>query len=308
MRDSQTQGELTSVVQPARSEGWWTRLSRLRAQPRDWPVTLLLMAPGLAAFFGLFFYPFAITVVLSLRPEGETTGWTFQHYLTFLGDPHGREVIGLTFLLALSATFLSIALSVPLSLILRNRVRGHRFFRAVPLVPLVIPGMIGALGLLLLFGNRGWFNLFLRDVFGLGTPVAVNYTIYGLIIFYVWLYFPYTFLTTIATLEALDPGIEEAARVSGADRWQVLRYVILPLIAPGILSGSVLTFMSAFGAFNIPLIAGGNYRPLSVEIYKQIQLYIPARWSQAGAMAVVMGVLQAAFLSLYMRFLRRRSV
>jgi putative spermidine/putrescine transport system permease protein len=308
MRDSQPQSELNSVASPQGSEGLWTWLSSLRARPRDWPVTLLLLAPGLATFFGLFFYPFAITVVMSLHPEGQTTGWTVQNYLNFLGDPHGREVIGLTFLLALSTTFLSILLSVPLSLILRGRVRGHRFFRAVPLVPLVIPGMIGALGLLLLFGNRGWFNLFLRDVFGLGTPVAVNYTIYGLIIFYVWLYFPYTFLTTISTLEALDPGIEEAAQVSGADRWQVLRYVVLPLIAPGILAGSVLTFMSAFGAFNIPLIAGGNYRPLAVEVYKQIQLYIPARWSQASAMAVIMGILQAAFLSFYMRFLRRKTV
>ncbi len=276
-------------------------------RPRDWPVTLLLMAPGLATFFGLFFYPFAITVVMSLHPEGTTTGWTFQNYITFLQDPHGREVIGLTFLLALSATFLSVVLSVPLSLVLRGRVRGHRFFRAVPLVPLVIPGMIGALGLLLLFGTRGWFNLFLRDVFGLTSPVGVNYTVHGLIIFYVWLYFPYTFLTTISTLEALDPGIEEAAQVSGANRWQVLRYVVLPLIAPGILSGSVLTFMSAFGAFNIPLIAGGNYRPLAVEVYKQIQLYIPARWSAASAMAVIMGVCQAAFLTLYMRFLRRKT-
>ena len=123
-------------------------------------------------------------------------------------------------------------------------------------------------------------------------PLQINYTVPGLILFYLWLYFPYTFLTTMSTLEALDPGIEEAAQVSGANRWQVLRHIVLPLIAPGILSGSVLTFMSAFGAFSIPLVAGGDYRPLSVEIYKQIQLFIPARWSQASAMAVIMGILK----------------
>jgi len=102
-----------------------------------------------------------------------------------------------------------------------------------------------------------------------------------------------------------DWSIEEAGEVSGATRWQVLRYIVLPLITPGILAGSVLTFMAAFGAFSVPLIAGGNYRPLAVEIYKQIAVPIPARWSAASAIAIVMGALQVIFLSLYMRFLRR---
>ena len=275
---------------------------------RGWLATLLLLLPALLGFFGLFFYPFMLTVILSLRPEGQTTGWTLEHYTSFLSDPHGRDVIALTFVLAIGATLFSILLSVPLSLILRQKFRGHNFFRVVSIIPLVIPGLIGALGLLLLFGNRGWFNLFIRDfVPFIDGPVRINYTVPGLILFYVWLYFPYTFLTTLGSLEGLDPGIEEAARVSGANQWQVLRHILLPLIAPGILSGSVLTFMAAFGAFSIPLVAGGDYRPLSVEIYKQIQLFIPARWSRASAMAVLMGFMQVVFLSLYMRFLRREK-
>ena len=231
-----------------------------------------------------------MTVLLSLRPEGQDTGWTIEHYVTFLSDPHGRDVIGLTFVLAIGTTLLSVLLSVPLALILRQKLRGHRFFRMVSRWSRwSCPGLIGALGLLLLFGNRGWFNLFCAMCFRLIPPGQVNYTVSGLILFYVWLYFPYTCLTTLSTLEGLDPAIEEAAQVSGANRWQVLRHIVLPLIAPGILSGSVLTFMAAFGAFSIPLVAGGDYRPLSVEVYKQIQIFIPARWSQASAMAVIMG-------------------
>jgi ABC-type Fe3+ transport system permease subunit len=107
-------------------------------------------------------------------------------------------------------------------------------------------------------------------------------------------------------LEGLDPAIEEAADVAGANRWQVLRHVVIPLIMPGILAGSVLTFMMAFGAFSIPLIAGGNYRPLSVEIYRQIN-FTPARWSAASARAMIMALLQVAFLTIYMRILRRPS-
>ncbi len=282
----------------------WKTISRRSG----WVITFLLLLPALIAFFTLFFYPFMLTVILSLRPEGQTIGWTLEHYIAFLSDPHGRSIIVLTFVLAIGATLFSVVLSVPLSLILRQKLRGHNFFRLVSIIPLVIPGMIGALGLLLLFGNRGWFNLFIRDFIPfVEGPVRINYTVPGLILFYVWLYFPYTFLTTLGRLEGLDPGIEEAARVSGANQWQVLRHIVLPLITPGILSGSVLTFMAAFGAFSIPLVAGGDYRPLSVEVYKQIELFVPARWSRASATAVLMGILQVVFLSLYMRFLKRET-
>ena len=269
-------------------------------------ITFFLLLPALAGFFGLFFYPMLLTVFLSFRPEGQVAGWTLENYARFLSDPDGRWVILLTFILALGSTALSILLSVPLALILREKVRGHQFYRLIVLVPLVIPGLIGALGLLLFWGVRGWFNLFLTQFVPFVTrPVAVNYTIHGLIMFYVWLYFPYTCVTTLSSLESLDRSIEEAGAVSGATRWQVLRYIVLPLITPGILAGSVLTFMAAFGAFSVPLIAGGNYRPLAVEIYKQISVPIPARWSAAGAIAIVMGALQVIFLSLYMRYVRR---
>jgi len=266
-----------------------------------------MLSPGLAGFLGLFFYPMLVTVVRSLRPEGQQVGWTLEHYVSFLSEPRAREVIILTCILSISATFCSILFSVPLCLVLRQKLRGHRFFRLTMLIPRVVPGLIGALGLLLLFGSRGWVNLFLiKFVPFIHEPVRINYTIPGLILFYTWLYFPFTAVTTLSTLESLDPSIEEAANVTGASPWQVLRYVVIPLIMPGILAGSVLTFMAAFGAFSIPLVAGGNYRPLSVEIYRQLN-FTPARWSAACARAMIMAALQVAFLTLYMRILRRPS-
>jgi putative spermidine/putrescine transport system permease protein len=269
-------------------------------------VTGAMLLPAAAAFLGLFCYPMLLTVVLSLRPEGADAGWTLSHYLAFLGDRDSRGVILLTFGLALAATLGAIAVSVPIALALRRRLPGHRLFRLVVLIPLVVPGLIGALGLLIFWGPRGWFNLFLTQAVPLlSRGLAVTYTLPGLVLFYLWLYFPYTCVTTLAAIEGLDPAIEEAAEVAGAGRWQVLRHVLLPLATPGILAGSVLTFMAAFGAFSVPLVAGGNYRPLAVEIYKQISVPIPPRWSGASAIAVVMGAVQVGFLVAYMRAVRR---
>jgi putative spermidine/putrescine transport system permease protein len=277
-----------------------------RAGRAELLVTGGLLLPALAAFAGLFCYPMLLTLILSLRPEGAEVGWTFAHYRAFLGDPDGRGVVLLTFALAVTATILSVALSVPVALALRRRPPGHRFFRLVVLVPLVVPGLIGALGLLIFWGPRGWVNLLLTQAVPLlARPLPVNYTFQGLVLFYVWLYFPYTCVTTLAALESLDPAIEEAAEVAGAGRWALLRHVLLPLATPGILAGSVLTFMASFGAFSVPLVAGGDYRPLAVEIYKQIGVPIPPRWSAASAIAVVMGAVQVAFLAIYLRAARR---
>jgi ABC-type Fe3+ transport system permease subunit len=277
---------------------------RLAGARAETIVTGTLLLPASAAFVGLFCYPMFLTLVLSLRPEGADTGWTLSHYAAFLGDPDGRRVVLLTFGLALAATVLSVVLSVPVALALRRKLPGHRAFRLMVLVPLVVPGLIGALGLLIFWGPRGWFNLLLTQILFL-PPLVVTYTLPGLILFYLWLYFPYTCVTTLAALESLDPAIEEAAEVAGAGRWQLLRHVLLPLVTPGILAGSVLTFMAAFGAFSVPLVAGGNYRPLAVEIYKQIAVPIPPHWSGASAIAVIMGVVQVGFLAFYMRAVRR---
>ena len=145
-------------------------------------VTGTLLLPAAAAFIGLFCYPMFLTLVLSLRPEGTDAGWTLSHYVAFLTDPDGRAVVLLTFGLALAATVLSVILSVPVALALRRKLPGHRAFRVVVLVPLVVPGLIGALGLLIFWGPRGWFNLLLTQVLFL-RPLVVTYTLPGLILF-----------------------------------------------------------------------------------------------------------------------------
>lgn len=269
--------------------------------------TLLLLLPGLAGFFGLFFYPMLVTLGRSFRPEGEAAGWTLENYAFLFRDADFSRIILLTFFLSITSTVLSVALAVPLALLLRRKPFGNRLLRMTILVPITVPGLIGALGLLLFWGSRGWFNLAMMALLRRSEPLQVNYTISGLILFYVWHYFSYTATTTLSTLEGLDPAFEEAATVSGATPNQVLRHVVIPLIMPGILSGSVLSFMAAFGAFSIPLVTGGNYRPLAVSIYKQIEVFTPARWSAASAMATIMAVLQVIFLALYMRVLRRPS-
>jgi ABC-type spermidine/putrescine transport system permease subunit I len=264
----------------------------------------LLLLPGLLGFGGLFLYPILVTIATSLHPINSSV-WTLDNYVIFLGSAKGWGVVGMTFVLSVSATVFSVVISVPLALILREEIWGRRFFRVLILTPLMIPSLIGVLGLLLIFRSTGWINLFLTQVLQvIAEPLRVNYTLGGLILFYIWMFFPFTALTTLSSLEGLDRSVEEAAEVVGANRWQVIWHIILPLIIPGVLAGSIMTFLLSFGAFSVPLIAGGDNRPIAVTVYTTSAIF--GEWEQGSAIAIVMAVLQISFLMVYSSLLRRR--
>ncbi len=277
------------------------RSGRARRDVAGW----FLVLPLLAFLLVVFFYPMSTTVVRSLKPS-HGAGLSLSQYVRLFDSASERGVMGLTFLLSVSSTVLSVALSVPLALVLRRKFTGRSLLEILMLIPAVVPGLVGALGLLFLYGQAGWFNLLLVQVLHVASqPVHINYTIPGLMIFYVWMFFPYGGLVILSGLQSIDPGVEEASTVMGATGFQTFRRVLLPLLKPSLWSGSILVFLQAFGAFSIPLIAGGNYQPLAVRIYTVATVFL--KWHEASAMAVIMGVIQVLVLVLYGR-LQGRSV
>lgn len=273
---------------------------------RNGLVTLALLVPGFGAIAFLFLLPLWLVFQLSFAPEGADSGFTLDNYASFIAD---GKLVGAFFLsieLAVLATIFSIVLSVPLALVLRRPFRSNRAFRLLILLPLMVPALVSAVGLRLFWGDVGWANLTFQLLPFVDGPIRIVFTIPGLVLFYVWLFFPFTALLTLAALEGIDPAIEEAAEVSGASRWRVLRHVLLPLAVPGILAGSVLTFIESFGAFSVPLVTGGDYRPLSVQIYTVSAIFL--HWNEGAAMSVVMGLTQILFLVTYFRLLNRRGM
>jgi ABC-type Fe3+ transport system permease subunit len=282
------------------------RLPEVIRGRRNGLVTLALLVPGFGAIAFLFLLPLWLVVQLSFAPEGADAGFTLDNYASFLAD---GKLVGAFFLsieLAVLATIFSIVLSVPLALVLRRPFRSNRAFRLLILLPLMVPALVSAVGLRLFWGDVGWANLTLQLLPFVDGPIRIVFTIPGLVLFYVWLFFPFTALLTLAALEGIDPAVEEAAEVAGASRWRVLRHVLLPLAVPGILAGSVLTFIESFGAFSVPLVTGGDYRPLSVQIYTVSAIFL--HWNEGAAMSVVMGLTQILFLVTYLRLLNRRGM
>ena len=100
-------------------------------------------------------------------------------------------------------------------------------------------------------------------------------------------------------------GIEQAGAVCGASPLKVLLEITLPLIMPGVISGSVMDLYDVFLVHSVvPLIAGGDYRPIAVQIYTETSVF--NNWENGSALAVIMSVVQIVFLVFYMKFSRKR--
>lgn len=259
-------------------------------------ITALLLMPLLVFLALAFYYPLGFTIAQSLT---DTHGHPTLHYfVAFLGSRQGWWTLGLTLLLAALATVVSLLLCLPLAFLLRRRFFGIGAVRFLMMVPITIPALVGALGLLILYDRTGWVNaLLVRGLHLFSSPVPIDYTIGGLVLFYVWMFFPYGALVIAAALGGMDPAVEEAARVCGAPPWRVLVSLTLPLLRPALLAGSIMIFLQCFGAFSVPLIAGGNLQPIAVRIYTIAAVFLD--WHTASAMAVVMAAIQCVLVIAY---------
>jgi putative spermidine/putrescine transport system permease protein len=265
----------------------------------------LLTCPLLIFLAVAFYYPLAYTISESFTPE-KGVGWTLANYAGFLGSRDGLGVLALTLWLALAATLVSLLLSLPLALYLRRRFFGRRALQFLMMLPITIPALVGALGLVILYDRTGWINVVLMKLNVISEPLRIDYTIHGLILCYVWMFFPYGALVIMAGLGAIDPALEEAGRVMGAGPFMVFRRVILPLLRTSLWAGGVMIFLQCFGAFSVPLLVGGDYLPLGVKIYHVANVFLD--WHQASTMAVVMGIIQAGLVIAYQRAGRARHL
>jgi iron(III) transport system permease protein len=224
----------------------------------------------LLAFFALFMlYPlgFVLTKAFIL-------GDSFS--LHFFGVMFGTElyqtVLWNSLNIAIAVTCLASLIAYPLALLLgRYRLPWRSPLHALLLAPLVVPPFVGVLGVRQLFSRFGSVNVFLLDTGIISQPIQWlgGGNVLGIIALQVIHLVPLLYLSIRASLENTHMSLEEAAVMSGASRWRVLRRITLPLSLPGWFAGATLVFIASFTDLGTPLIF--EYRQvLSVQIYNML--------------------------------------
>ena len=178
---------------------------------------------------------------------------------------------------SLSATGLSVVFGLPIAwLIARTEFRGRNVVRALTLLPLVLPPVVGGVALFYAFGRRGLVGQWLDHAFGFQLP----FTVWAAILAETFVAMPFFIITVEGALRGLDTRYEDAAATYGAGRWTVMRRVTLPMIGPSIVAGLALTWARALGEFGATITFAGNFpgktQTLPLAIYLAFENNDPA--------------------------------
>ena len=220
---------------------------------------------------------FAILIVFILYPvarvlwialSDETGNLTLIHFLNFFRRPLFREALWNTLVSGLLGVVFSGVISLPLAYIIaRYEFRGKLLLQTAATLPLVIPPFVGAVALQLILGRSGMVNLLLMRWFDTTIPFMEGLT--GVVLVQTLHFFPFILLNTVVSLSNIDPSMEEMAQNMGCHGFRLFRRITLPLMLPGFVAGSLLTFIRAIDDLGTPLML--NYKNLlATQAYLRI--------------------------------------
>jgi molybdate transport system permease protein len=211
------------------------------------------------------------------------------------------EAVHLTLAVAARAVGFGLPLAIAAAwLLARTRFPGHGLVNAAIHLPMVLPPVVTGWLLLLVFGVHGPVGAILHEWFG----ARVAFTTAGASLACLVMTFPIMVRAIRLALEAVDPGLEQAARTLGAGRLDRLVTVTLPLAAPGILVGAVVAYATCLGEFGAVITFAasipGETRTLPLAIYSALQVpggeVLAARLSLVSMALAVVGLLLAEIL------------
>ena len=194
---------------------------------------------------------------------------------------------------SLAATVLSVVFGVPLAWVLaRAEFPGRRLIRALVLLPMILPPVVGGVALFLAFGPRGLLGPVLESWFGIQLP----FTTLGVVIAETFVAMPFLVITGEAALRNLDGRHEDAAITLGANRWTVFRRVTVPLIMPSLVAGAALSWARALGEFGATITFAGNLEGKTQTMPLAIFLAFESNPETAIALSLVLVVISVVVL------------
>jgi molybdate transport system permease protein len=191
----------------------------------------------------------------------------------------------LSLVCSLSATFFCVVLGLPLAWVLaRVQFPGRSVARALILLPLVLPPVVAGVALLTAFSRSGIIGEHLYSWFGL----QFTFTTAGAILAETFVALPFFVITVEAGLRSMDQRYEDVAATLGAGRWTVFRRVTVPMIAPSLVAGTVLSWARALGEFGATITFAGNIVGRTQTIPLAVYLALQEQPDVALALSLVL--------------------
>ena len=241
------------------------------ARAIPWPVAVLAAVGALL---------FALPLLGLLQRAGWSSLWGD------LSTPAARDALRLSLECSLWSTALSVLLGVPLAWVLaRGEFPGRALLRALVLLPMVLPPVVGGVALLYAFGrSNGLVGPWLYDTFGL----QLTFSKTGVVLAETFVAMPFLVLTVEGGLRAIDTRYEDAASTLGAGRWTTFRRVTLRFLAPSLAAGAALAWARALGEFGATITFAGNIAGRTQTTPLAVYLLLETQPTAAVALSLVL--------------------
>ena len=214
---------------------------------------------------------------------------------TDLATPAATSALRLSLICSVWATALAVAFGVPLAWVLaRVEFPGRAVVRALVLLPMVLPPVVGGVGLFYALGREGLIGRYLFEWFG----IQLTFSTAGAVIAETFVALPFLVITVEAALRSMDRRYEDAAATLGAKPWTVARRITLPMILPGLIAGAALAWARALGEFGATITFAGNVQGRTQTTPLAVYLLLESQPNVAIGLSVVLLAACVAVLAL----------
>ncbi len=238
----------------------------------------------LFGFFLLCFY-FPLFKMLKEAFTTSSGNFTLNEFKKIFNESYNLNVIIFTFKEAFTSALFTLILGLPGAYIISHyKFKGKSFLVSLTTVPFVLPSLLVALGFIILFGDSGFLNKFLMDVFHFKQPLHILYSFSAIILVHTFYNFPVVLRIIGGTWAGITDKYDFAAKSLGAKPLQVFFRVTMPLLLPAIISSFSLVFLYCFLSFSIILIIGGaKFATIEVSIYTYYNMFSDFKMGSALA-------------------------
>lgn len=255
----------------------------------------IVLYGSVAGVLLFFFIPVLTLIGFSFRQGRYMVlpfdGWTVGWYSKLFSHPDFVEAAVNSAIIAIVVTAISTLIGTAAAIVWsRFRFKLKWLFQGLSVAPILMPQIILGMILLLWFSVLGnWFHF----------SMSLATIIIGQLVYIV----PFALIVISVQIHALDPSLEDAASDCGADRWTVYREITLPLIAPGIVSATIFSFLLSWGNFYITYSLSGTTRTLPTFIFSGIALGSSPLYAALGTVTFIPGLLLVGLAE----WIRRRN-
>lgn len=283
---------------------------------------MVLLAPAVLVLVAFMLLPMGLVAVMSaLEPDpfgGVRWGqWSTDSYIRFLFDRDLEDqwvlntdylqIFARSFGLALVAVLITLLVGLPVALYISLQdAKRRNLLLLLITIPFWVNLLVRTYAWMLLLRNGGLVEQGLNHL-GAGIDgLNILYTPWAVAVGLVYAYLPFMVLPIYSSLEKMDWRLVEAAFDLGANRWQALRRIVLPLAMPGIAAGCLLVFIPALGTYYIPELLGGG-KQMMIGSLIQSQFGSARNWPFGAALAFALLGMVLIGMWLYSRRFQRST-